>query len=257
MAKYTNLTSTTESKRAALEARLDQYCRFHWRNTDAFKEFGAFIINSNDLKFYNGATYTNNYTKPQFESAAGTLTGVTFSTAKISFSIGVYWFSEADYRKLIYWLHPYEISNLAFDYDPLHVYLVKLASIGDSNTRTIVGYETTGDGKSEPRYYTELKLTFDIQGESCAYNSEHYIPEQEELIQDNQSLIFNTHLKTNSQTPLSDLPTTLTSFITLNLNTQRPYDGLRLQYIAEYQPDHNKEIIDSQLLFDVELKNLL
>lgn len=255
MAKYTNLTSETESKRAALEARLDQYCRFHWRNTDAFKEFGAFIINKNDLKFYNGATYTNNYTKPQFESAAGTLTGVTFSTAKITFSIGVYWFSEEQYRKLIYWLHPYEISNLAFDYDPLHVYLVKLASIGDSNIRTIVGYETTKDGKSEPRYYTELKLTFDIQGESCAYNSEHYIPEQEELIQDNQSLIFNTHLKTNSRTPLSDLSTTLTSFITFNLKTQRPYDGLRLQYIAEYQPD--KEIIDSQLLFDVELKNLL
>lgn len=255
MAKYTNLTSETESKRAALEARLDRYCRFHWRNTDAFKKFGAFIINKNDLKFYNGATYTNNYTKPQFESAAGTLTGVTFSTAKITFSIGVYWFSEEEYRKLIYWLHPYEISNLAFDYDPLHIYLVKLASIGDSNTRSIVGYETTKDGKTEPRYYTELKLTFDIQGESCAYNSEHYIPEQEELIQDNQSLIFNTHLKTNSKTPLSDLSTTLTSFITLNLNTQRPYDGLRLQYIAEYRPDTT--VIDSQLLFDVELKNLL
>lgn len=255
MAKYTNLTSETKSKRAALEARLDQYCRFHWRNTDAFKEFGAFIINKNDLKFYNGATYTNNYTKPQFESAAGTLTGVTFSTAKITFSIGVYWFSEEQYRKLIYWLHPYEISNLAFDYDPLHVYLVKLASIGDSNTRSVVGYETTKDGKTEPRYYTELKLTFDIQGESCAYNSEHYIPEQEEVIQNNQSLIFNTHLLKNSATPLSDLPTTLTSFITLNLNTQRPYDGLRLQYIAEYRPDTT--VIDSQLLFDVELKNLL
>lgn len=254
MAKYTNLTSETESKRAALEARLDQYCRFHWRNTDAFKKFGAFIINKNDLKFYNGATYTNNYTKPQFESAAGTLTGVTFSTAKITFSIGVYWFSEEQYRKLIYWLHPYEISNLAFDYDPLHVYLVKLASIGDSNTRTVVGYETV-NGRSEPRYYTELKLTFDIQGESCAYNSEHYIPEQEEVIQNNQSLIFDTHLKTNSKTPLSDLSTTLTSFITLNLKTQRPYDGLRLQYIAEYQPDTT--VIDSQLLFDVELKNLL
>ena len=255
MAKYTNLTSETKSKRAALEARLDQYCRFHWRNTDAFKEFGAFIINKNDLKFYNGASYTNNYTKPQFESAAGTLTGVTFSTAKITFSIGVYWFSEEQYRKLIYWLHPYEISNLAFDYDPLHVYLVKLANIGDSNTRSVVGYETTKDGKTEPRYYTELKLTFDIQGESCAYNSEHYIPEQEEVIQNNQSLIFNTHLKTNSKTPLSDLSTTLTSFITLNLKTQRPYDGLRLQYIAEYRPDTT--VIDSQLLFDVELKNLL
>ena len=255
MAKYTNLTSTTESKRAALEARLDQYCRFHWRNTDAFKEFGAFIINKNDLKFYNGAIYTNNYTKPQFESAAGTLTGVTFSTAKITFSIGVYWFSEEQYRKLIYWLHPYEISNLAFDYDPLHVYLVKLASIGDSNIRSVVGYETTKDGKTEPRYYTELKLTFDIQGESCAYNGEHYIPEQEEVVQDNQSLIFNTHLNTNSKTPLSDLSTTLTSFITLNLKTQRPYDGLRLQYIAEYRP--NTTVIDSQLLFDVELKNLL
>lgn len=261
MAKYTNLTSEKESKRAALGARLDQYCRFHWRNIDAFEEFGAFIINKNDLKFYNGATYTNNYTKPQFESAAGTLTGVTFSTAKITFSIGVYWFSEEEYRKLIYWLHPYEISDLAFDYDPLHIYLVKLASIGDSNTRSIVGYETTKDGKAEPRYYTELKLTFDIQGESCAYNREHYVFSRDELIQDGQSLIFNTRLKKNSATPSSDLPTTLTSFITLNLNTQRPYDGLRLQYIAEYQPGEENElgntIVDSQTLFDVELKNLL
>lgn len=255
MAKYTNLTSETKSKRTALGARLDQYCRFYWRNVDAFEQFGAFIINKNDLKFYNGATYTNNYTKPQFESAAGTLTGVTFSTAKITFSIGVYWFSEEEYRKLIYWLHPYEISDLAFDYDPLHIYLVKLASIGDSNTRSIVGYETTADGKAEPRYYTELKLTFDIQGESCAYNREHYIVQKNEVIQNGQSLIFNTNLNKNSATPSSDLPTTLTSFITLNLNTQRPYDGLRLQYIAEYQPQD--EIIDSQLLFDVELKNLL
>lgn len=255
MAKYTNLTSETKSKRTALGARLDQYCRFYWRNVDAFEQFGAFIINKNDLKFYNGATYTNNYTKPQFESAAGTLIGVTFSTAKITFSIGVYWFSEEEYRKLIYWLHPYEISDLAFDYDPLHIYLVKLASIGDSNTRSIVGYETTADGKAEPRYYTELKLTFDIQGESCAYNREHYIVQKNEVIQNGQSLIFNTNLNKNSATPSSDLPTTLTSFITLNLNTQRPYDGLRLQYIAEYQPQN--EIIDSQLLFDVELKNLL
>ena len=255
MAKYTNLTSEKESKRAALGARLDQYCRFYWRNVDAFEQFGAFIINKNDLKFYNGATYTNNYTKPQFESAAGTLTGVTFSTAKITFSIGVYWFSEEEYRKLIYWLHPYEISDLAFDYDPLHIYLVKLASIGDSNIRSIVGYETTKDGKAEPRYYTELKLTFDIQGESCAYNREHYIVQKNEVIQNGQSLIFNAHLNKNSTTPSSDLSTTLTSFITLNLNTQRSYDGLRLQYIAEYQPQN--EIIDSQLLFDVELKNLL
>lgn len=262
MAKYTNLTSETESKRAALGARLDQYCRFYWRNVDAFEKFGAFIINQNDLKFYNGSTYTNNYTKPQFESAAGTLTGVTFSTAKITFSIGVYWFSEEEYRKLIYWLHPYEISDLAFDYDPLHIYLVKLASIGDSNTRSIVGYETTKDGKAEPRYYTELKLTFDIQGESCAYNREHYVFSRDELIQDGQSLIFNTHLEKNSATPSSDLPTTLTSFITLNLDTQRPYDGLRLQYIAEYRPGGEKDklgdiIVDSQTLFDVELKNLL
>ena len=255
MAYYTILTSEKESKRAALGARLDQYCRFHWRNVDAFEQFGAFIINKNDLKFYNGATYTNNYTKPQFESAAGTLTGVTFSTAKITFSIGVYWFSEEEYRKLIYWLHPYEISDLAFDYDPLHIYLVKLASIGDSNTRSIVGYETTKDGKAEPRYYTELKLTFDIQGESCAYNREHYIVQKNEVIQNGQSLIFNAHLNKNSTTPSSDLSTTLTSFITLNLNTQRHYNGLRLQYIAEYQPQN--EIIDSQLLFDVELKNLL
>ena len=52
-----------------------------------------------------------------FESAAGQLTGVTFSQQKIDFTIGVYWISEDHYRQLIYWLHPYAVDTLTFDFE--------------------------------------------------------------------------------------------------------------------------------------------
>lgn len=162
------LSSTTKSRRNQLKVLMDEFCTFRWRDIDAFEVFGAFIVNSKNLKFYNGPSFSNQYTKPQFESSTGTLTGVTFNTQQISFTVGVYWISEDHYRRLIYWLHPYEINTLAFGFDPEHYYQVKLAKIGDS-TRSIVGYEGT-----EPRYYTELSLTFEIQGPNCAYNDWEY-----------------------------------------------------------------------------------
>ena len=167
------LSPTTVAQRNQLKSGMDDFTSFTWRGVNAFDVFGAFIINNkNTLKFYNGPSFSNEYTKPQFESAAGQLVGVSFNVQKIDFTIGVYWISEDDYRKLIDWLDPYEISDLTFGFEPNYYYLVKLASIGDA-VRHIVGIEGSGNEK-QYMYYTELKLTFEIQGEPCAYRDISY-----------------------------------------------------------------------------------
>lgn len=160
------LSPRTVQERQRIKWGIDDFASFTWRGVNAFDVFGAFIINNkNSLKFYNGPTFTNEYTKPQYETAAGQLTGVTFAIQKIDFTIGVYWISEKDYRKLIYWLHPYEINTLTFGFEPDYYYQVKLASV-DNGTRYIVGSE---DG--EYMYYTEMKLTFELQGAPVAYGN--------------------------------------------------------------------------------------
>ena len=50
------------------------------------------------------------------------------------------------------------------------------------STRSIIGYErvrenpdeTPAKYSTEPRYYTEIKLTFEVQGAPCAYNWEDF-----------------------------------------------------------------------------------
>lgn len=198
-----HITDETIRRRRAAASAMDKFCTFLWRGADMFQSFGAFIINGGeDLKFYNSPSFSNEYSKPQFESAAGNLIGVTFETQKISFKVGVYWISEEDYRLLINFLHPYEINTLSFSFDSDYYYSVKLSNLEDS-TRYVVGeeFETTtpaGEKKrysrllssSEAnaatlpfnrtrhaqnyRYYTELTLTFEVQGPSCAYSSVPY-----------------------------------------------------------------------------------
>lgn len=218
------ITSTTIQKREQLKTTLDDFCTFYWRGIDAFKTFGAFIINKNDLKFYNGPSFSNDYTQPQFESAATQLVGVKFKTQQISFTIGVYWISIEHYRQLIYWLHPYEVNTLAFGFDKEHYYQVKLASISDS-TRTIIGKENI-DGKVEDRYYTELKLTFEVQGSPCAYNNEQYLFEfdYKEGISTtlNDTTIEAKVPSTDNDALTSDLPAPVEASIALmlGLNTE-------------------------------------
>ena len=57
-----------------------------------FAEFGAFIINEKkgSLKMYNGASFSNNYTKQQYQDGYTNLSGVSFNTQQITFTIGVY-----------------------------------------------------------------------------------------------------------------------------------------------------------------------
>ena len=214
------ITSNTIEKRKQFKGMLDDFCTFWWRGIDAFETFGAFIINKNDLKFYNGPSFSNDYTQPQFESAAGQLTGVKFKTQQISFTIGVYWISIEHYRQLIYWLHPYEISTLVFGFDQEHYYQVKLANIADS-TRNIIGKETV-DGKVEPRYYTELKLTFEIQGSSCAYNLDEFniVPSLEQSGSEHNAItgiIFNIDENDNDANIGSDLPAPIQANFSLKM----------------------------------------
>jgi hypothetical protein len=131
--------------------------------------YHAFIINEQkgSLKFYNGPSFSNSYTKPQFETASSKLTGVTFNTQQISFTIAVYAVTEELYRKLIYKLHPYTIGNLIFNFQPKWRYIVKLAKITDG-TRLYIG--TTSD--KQDLYYSELTLTFEVQGDSVALSTE-------------------------------------------------------------------------------------
>ena len=156
------ITQETYKRRRQLCGALDKFCTFKWNGLDAFKTFGAFIINDKeDLKFYNGPSFSNEYNSPQFSNTT-TLSGITFKTQQISFKIGVYWISIEDYRAFLNWLSPYVISNLSFGFNQRYSYQVKLASIADS-VRYVVGREG-----EDFRYYTELTLTFDIQGDSCA-----------------------------------------------------------------------------------------
>ena len=169
-----SLTEKTISMRDKIKVYQDEFMTFSWDGYDAFDSFGAFIINENkgSLKFYNGPSFSNEYTKPQFDNAGGKIVGVNFNKQTISFNIGVYWISIDHYRLLINWLHPLKTSYLIFGYNRKYRYNVKLSKIGDS-TRWVLGYETINKERV-PMYYTELSLTFEIQGEPCAKGVNSY-----------------------------------------------------------------------------------
>lgn len=148
---------------------MDDFTSFSWRGQDAWEEYGAFIINeSNGLKFYNGSNFTNDYSQPQFDASAGQLLGVNFSIQTISFKIGVYWISAAEYRRFQNYLHPLVTDVLMFGFDTHYRYNVKLAKREDS-IRYVIGKEG-----NEPMYYTEMTLSFEVQGESCAIGTIPY-----------------------------------------------------------------------------------
>ena len=115
MAHYSTLNNDLWDKVAPL---LDNYAKFYW-DDEPMTNYHAFIINEKkgSLKFYNGPSFSNNYTKPQFESASTRFSGVTFNTQQITFTIAVYAVTIEEYRQLIYKLHPYTIANLMFGFD--------------------------------------------------------------------------------------------------------------------------------------------
>lgn len=166
-----SFTQQVYNKRNQLKRSMDEFTTFAWGTpsegfSDSFDEFGIFIVGGKDaLKFYNGPGFSNKYVSTQFQAAKTTLQSVEFKTMTVSFTMGVYWFTIEEYRKLLLKLHPYEINTLSFSFAPEWYYLAKLSGISDS-TRYFLGRDENG----ESRYYTEIKLTFEVQGEACLHN---------------------------------------------------------------------------------------
>lgn len=208
MSYRTNISNTTLEKRNQIKGRLDNFATFMWRGENAFDICGAFIIadKRGDLKFYNGPSFSNEYTKPQFSSSSGNLTGVNFNRQQIKFKIGAYWFSINEWQDFIEWINAYEVNYLTFNHSPEYGYLVKLANISDS-PRYVIGYEN-----NQPRYYTEIDLTWDLQGDSCVRSNSPY-----EWKWENNTFTFNQTQEANKN---SKLPTPLLLTIPLNINEE-------------------------------------
>ena len=238
--RYSNLTT---KPRELLKKQMDDFATFVWRGVKSFDTYGAFIINNkNSLKFYNGPSFTNEYSKPKFSATGSNLTGISFSTQTISFQVGAYWLTEAEYREFINWLNPYEISYLGFDFEDKYDYLVKLSKIGDS-TRYVVGQNEN----NEPCYYTELNLTFEVQGEACAIARYGYEFEFDEDTPTKKSLKISSKLldsngveKPNPQYLASDLNFPFVLNTSLIPNTDQ--DTIKIQaQLLEYGWDNEKE----------------
>ena len=245
------LSKHTVVQRNIAKLGMDNFTSFTWRGIDAFDVFGAFVINKNSLKFYNGPTYSNSYTKPQFDSAYGQLTGITFNVQKIDFMIGVYWISESHYRRLINWLNPYEINTLAFGFEPNYYYQVKLASVEDG-IRYIIGKED-----SEPIYYTEMKLSFEVQGPACAYHKNRYelISSSGEHATESTVQTISTIYSFKQNTPgnpnNSDMAMPIEVLIKTDLYGYYTGDDSFFNIILDVQYAENQSIT----LFDVTFKN--
>ena len=204
------ISEKTKQKRQQIKSLQDEFMTFSWGGYDAFENFGAFIINDKNgsLKFYNGPGFSNEYSKPQFDNSGGDLQGVNFNKQTISFTIGVYWINITQYRLMLNWLNPLEVDYLIFGFNPDYRYNVKLSKLGDS-TKWIVGKEN-----GEPMYYTEIPLTFEVQGTPCAkgVNSYEFVEWKDinsETAETDKQNNLRTFLNNNKELLESDLPTPL------------------------------------------------
>ena len=89
--------SSKQAKRNQLKSVMDDFTSFSWglqtieesgqiKTIDLFDRYGAFIVGGKDgLKFYNGPSYSNEYTQPQFDKSAGKLTGINFTMQKYKY----------------------------------------------------------------------------------------------------------------------------------------------------------------------------
>ena len=281
------ISEKTKQKRQQIKSLQDEFMTFSWGGYDAFENFGAFIINDKNgsLKFYNGPGFSNEYSKPQFDNSGGDLQGVNFNKQTISFTIGVYWINIKQYRLMLNWLNPLEVNYLIFGFNPDYRYNVKLSKLGDS-TKWVVGKE---DG--EPMYYTEIPLTFEVQGTPCAkgVNSYEFINwdyVNSDTAEDDQQNNLLTSLSNYSSNDFieSDLPTPLDislSFILQDTfkdkstggsndgSTSEPNDGstsepesnkgknyiYHIELNAEYDTI-SSDNYESLLLFSAEFQNL-
>ena len=230
----------------SMKNQLDKYATFSWDDHNMAEEFHAFIINESkgSLKFYNGPSFSNSYTQPQFESASNRYIGTTFKTQQISFTIAVYAVTEELYRKLIYVLHPYTIGNLIFDFQPQWRYVVKLAGISDS-TRYLVGYDEQG----KELFYTELKLVFETQGDAVAYS----VSEIDTTYNiDNNTFTFTNRKNGKNVVSSSDLNTPI--LLTFAFTPDETANNIDIKAVINKTSNQNTTV--SFTLFEVGFTNL-
>lgn len=252
------LTDTTIKRRKQIKNLKDSFMGFQWRGHDAFDNFGMFIINEKkgNLKFYNGPGFSNEYSKPQFDSNSGSLMGVNFNRTTINFTVGVYWISVEHYRLLMNWLNPLVVDYIIFDFEPNYRYNVKLSKRTDS-TRWIVGHE---EGK--PMYYTELALEFELQGAQCAKGVHSYEFIEWEI--NEESGFLKTKIKTETSEFIpSDLNTPINVCLDIPLKDHDKFDNatdikdrLVLKAVYQYKDENEKEIYEEKDLFNIVLSNL-
>lgn len=239
------LSGATIEKRRQLKHSMDAFTNFRWRGIDAFENFGAFIINKDSLKFYNGSSWKNDYSKPQFDNASSLLAGISFEIQKIDFTIGVYWINEEDYRQLIYWLNPYEINTLEFDFEPNYYYQAKLSSV-ENGIRYVIGKEG-----NKNQYYTEMKLSFEVQGPNCAYKK---IPYSFDVKSENSKIVINPKINTD----YSDSDLNFPFYLNIPISLDKWYDifenstncSILLKAVVKY------DLSSAIELFSINLKNL-
>ena len=285
----TTPSARTLAERRKFIAQLDDFTTFYWANLNMFDNFGAFIINEKkgSLKLYNGPTFKNTYSKTQFQEGYTNLTGITFDTQTISFTIGIYWISIEDYRVLMNSLHPYAVNMLYFSFEKTYGYFCKLQNIKDS-TRYILGKEINQEavninsnlkhsqlngGDSDGfRYYTELTLTFEVMGAQCAKQIEPIIfttvPtsegiswEQESPEEANYYEITLNFQDNNTQKVKSDFISDLDypfelSFPEVFITNNNP-GTIVVNAIIEYVTSDFQTTITNQMpVFEVTLKNI-
>lgn len=289
----TNPSQRTLTERNTLAGQLDSFTTFNWGGINMFVNFGAFIINEKkgSLKMYNGASFSNNYTKQQYQDGYTNLSGISFNTQQITFTIGVYWISIEDYRVLMNLLHPYAVDMLAFSFEPKYGYECKLSTIKDS-TRYILGSENTHNvsptdklkfsrinsgNEGGYRYYTELTLTFDVIGKQCAkqispyliteWSNIDYPGGESDYKQGKEAInqyVTNQEMGTSYWTWKDTWPSDLDFPVTINLSEFEPInrnltDGTyihELKGVAYIKDEFDNPIGQPITLFDLSFKNL-
>ena len=273
---YNKINTLTSPKTIEMRRRIrtlqDEFMTFSWGGYDAFENFGAFIINDKkgSLKFYNGPGFSNEYSKPQFDASAGDLQGVSFNKQTISFTIGIYWFNIKQYRLFLDWLSPLKIDYLMFGFNPDYRYNVKLSKLGDS-TKWVVGKEVileNNNTKYEKMYYTEIPLTFEIQGTPCAIGVNPYEFTNwtnNTNLSSNRIKVLNSQLKTttNNNTPINWIESDLSTPFEIDLpfklfepDTTITEDLIyHIEFFVELYNESNN-LLESVLLFNVEFQKL-
>lgn len=165
-----------------LQKQMDDFSTFVWRGSNSFSTYGAFIISEKrgDLKFYNGPDFTNEYSTSQYSSSPGELLGVNFSRKPISFKVAMCDFTIDQWQDFLEWINPHEVEYLTFSFAPKYCYLVKLSKMEDT-PRYIIRTEN-----GVPYYYTEMTLSWELQGEACVRSNSTY-SWTKEIVEDNSS----------------------------------------------------------------------